>query len=133
MSTGDRPRRHRDHLGRDRLGDDADPEAGRRRLPGALADALEQVVRDHGWSERLQGARVHDVWETTVGGDLARHVQPLRLHGGVLVLQADSAVWATQVRYLTGDLTQRLNTALGAELVTKVHVTVLGDERSRRR
>lgn len=116
-----RPERPR---GFDPLGADLIPDApSRAGTPPALADLLAQVSRRRGWARRLEEAQVHQVWERVAGESLARHVSPVRLHGGVLVLRASSAAWATQVRYLTGELVPRLNAALGEDLVERVTVT----------
>ena len=117
--SADRRRR-----GFDPFGADQDPDGPSRAEPPApLADALAAVSRRRGWARRLEEAQVHDVWEQVAGADLARHVTPVRLHGGVLVLRASSTVWATQVRYLAGDLIPRLNAALGQDLIERVKVT----------
>jgi predicted nucleic acid-binding Zn ribbon protein len=90
--------------------------------PAPLADALGGLVRRQGWSRRLEGARVHEHWEEIAGAQLARHTNPVRLHGGVLVLEAASPMWATQVRYLAGDLVARANAVLGPGSVARVQV-----------
>ena len=113
--------------GFDPLGADRDPDAlSRGDPPPALSELLEQVARRRGWDRRLEEAQVHAVWQQVAGESLARHVAPVRLHGGVLVLRASSAAWATQVRYLTGELIPRLNAALGTDLVERVTVTTAG-------
>jgi len=90
--------------------------------PTPLADLLGGVARKRRWATRLEGARVHGLWTEIAGEQLARHTEPVRLHGGVLVVRADSATWATQVRYLGGQLAERANGVLGAEQVTSVRV-----------
>ena len=47
-------------------------------------------------------------WEEIAGPDLARHVRPLKLSGGVLWVAADHAAWATQVRALGAALLDRV-------------------------
>lgn len=91
--------------------------------PAPLADLLGGVARRRkGWSTRLEGARVHGLWHEIAGDQLARHTEPVRLHGGVLVVRADSATWATQVRYLAAELAARVNAVLGEGQVTTVSV-----------
>jgi predicted nucleic acid-binding Zn ribbon protein len=101
--------------------------------PDALGDLMAGFARRAGWGARLREARVHGLWEEIAGPQVARHVQPVRLHGGVLVLQADSAAWATQIRYLATKIVERANRVLGAPLVTQVTVRASGPEPSRRR
>lgn len=90
--------------------------------PKPLGDALSEVARRRGWVRRLEDARVHLVWEDIAGAPLAAHTEPVRLHGGVLVVRADSGTWATQVRYLTAVLLERANETLGAGRVQRVTV-----------
>ena len=103
----------------------ADPAAPRApTTPVSLEELVHEYVARRGWQRRLEGARVHEVWEQIVGPQLADHVRPVRLHGGVLVVRAESGDWATQLRYLTGTLVERANDILGAGQVTQVRVTV---------
>lgn len=114
----------------DPLGADQDPDRdldeARSATPTPLSEALAGLTRRRDWGTRLDEARVHEVWQAAAGADLARSVKPLRLHGGVLVLEAASAAWATQVRYLSGELARRVNEELGAELVRQVRVVAGG-------
>lgn len=114
---------------RDPLGGDEMADRVREQLPDGVDGLLHGLASSRGWEERLQEARVHEVWEKAAGQDLARHVRPVRLHGGVLVLEAASPAWATQIRYLTADLARRVNEELGADHVT--HVRVVTGNRGR--
>ena len=117
--TRDRPRG-----GFDPLGVDREPEMiVRGSGPTPLGEVLGTVSARRGWARRLEGAKVHEVWSEVVGPELAQHVQPVRLHGGVLVVRTSSSAWATQVRYLAGTLTAQLNARLGEGLVERVTVT----------
>lgn len=91
--------------------------------PVPLADLVRGATAERrGWAVRLEGARVHERWTEIAGDQLAQHAEPVRLHGGVLVVHADSATWATQVRYLSAALADRANAVLGAGQVTQVTV-----------
>lgn len=59
-------------------------------------------------------ATVFSGWEAAVGNPLARHAQPLRLDGDVLVVAVDRPAWATQVRALAPEILERLSAAAGA-------------------
>lgn len=100
--------------------------------PETLGDLLGELSSARGWASRLRDARVHGRWPQIVGPELAAHVQPVRLHGGVLVVRAESSAWATQVRYLSGQLADRANEVLGADSVRRVNVVVTpGDDPAR--
>lgn len=94
------------------------------RGPESLADLLDDVVRNRRWGERLRGASVFDRWDEVVGAELAQHCRPVRLTGGVLTVAASSPQWATQLRYLTGQLALNVNSAMGEPMVTSVNIVV---------
>jgi predicted nucleic acid-binding Zn ribbon protein len=106
------------------LGGDADsPDAKAPGPPPAgVAGVLGDLARRKGWLRRLEGARIYEAWIEIAGEQLALHTEPVRLHGGVLVLRAESAAWATQVRYLSGELAARADAVLGAGQVRQVTV-----------
>ena len=102
-----------------------DPDAPKEgAAPKPLGDVLGALAGRRGWRRRLEGARIHDAWTGIAGEQLAAHTEPVRLHGGVLVLRAESSAWATQVRYLVTDLMARANDVLGEGQVTTVQIVV---------
>jgi predicted nucleic acid-binding Zn ribbon protein len=100
--------------------------------PPAVRDLVETLTSTRGWGKRLRGARIHSRWIDIAGEELARHVTPVRLAGGVLVVQAESPAWATQVQYLSGQLRDRANEVLGADEVRVVTVRSGEEKRGRR-
>ena len=101
--------------------------------PPPVADLVEALSSRRGWAARLRGARVFEAWPQIAGEELARHVSPVRLAGGVLVVRAESPAWATQVQYLAGQLLVRANDVLGQGEVTTVTVQSGQPDTSRRR
>lgn len=99
--------------------------------PESLAGLLDEVVRSRRWGDRLRGVTVFEHWEEVVGSELAQHCRPVRLTGGVLTVAASSPSWATQLRYLSGQLALNVNRALGEPMVTSVNVVLGGSETAR--
>jgi len=106
------------------VADGDEPTLTRVEGPTALSGELAKVARRPGWGERLGAVRVWTAWDEMVGSELAAHCEPVRLAGKVLVVRAESPAWATQLRYLTAQLIERADTALGAGSVREVRVTV---------
>ncbi len=102
-----------------------------RRAPSALGETLRELIVRRGWRDRLEGAGIFRVWETIVGPELAQRCEPVRLVGGRLVVRAENAAWATQVRYLTATITERADEVLRPGLVRRVDV-IVGELRGRR-
>jgi predicted nucleic acid-binding Zn ribbon protein len=73
-------------------------------------------------------------WDEVAGPVLARHVRPLRISGGVLVVAADHPAWATEVRAMAASLLARVGEIAG-EVPDRLEVTVrrpgAGSERAR--
>jgi hypothetical protein len=55
-------------------------------------------------------------WADLVGPSVARHVMPLRLEGGTLLVAVDQPPWATQVRALAPGILDRLAEETGERL-----------------
>ena len=68
-------------------------------------------------------------WDEAVGAQVAAHVKPVKLDEGVLVVEVDDPAWATQVKFLTPTITQRLADVAGVR-VERIEVRV--DRRSSR-
>lgn len=108
----------------DPLGEQTPDRAPASGPPVGIGQLLDGVTRARGWSRRLEGAQIHAAWTKIAGAELARHVQPVRLHGGVLVLRADGPEWATQVQYLASEVVARAREELGEVTIRRVTVTV---------
>jgi len=61
-------------------------------------------------------------WPDIVGDDIARNAEPTSLKEGVLRIRTASPTWATEMSYLAPDIADRVNRAVGKQLVTEVKV-----------
>jgi predicted nucleic acid-binding Zn ribbon protein len=102
-----------------RPGDDAGPRP--------LSESLDTAVARMGPADTAPPARslsaVFAHWEEIAGPAVARHVQPVRLRAGVLVVAADHPAWATQVRALGAGLLARVGEVSG-QAPERLEVTV---------
>jgi predicted nucleic acid-binding Zn ribbon protein len=90
--------------------------------PQPLSAALDGLLADQGWQAEAAVGSVFGRWDQLVGPDVAAHTRPEQFNNGELVVIADSAAWATQMRLLTSAVLRRLNTELGHGTVTRVVV-----------
>jgi predicted nucleic acid-binding Zn ribbon protein len=97
-------------------------ESGRGGDPTAFGPAIRELMAVRGWQERAAVGGVFGRWPEIVGPELAEHTKPETFEDGVLVVAADSANWATQVRLLAATLVKRLNEDLGHGSVQRVKV-----------
>jgi len=97
--------------------------AGHGNDPVAISESLDGVVRSlRGPSRRAVGG-VFGRWVDAVGPQVADHVRPLKLDGGVLTVEVDDPAWATQVKFLAPTVIERLASVAGVE-ITKIDVRV---------
>ena len=66
-------------------------------------------------------------WPQIVGEDIARNAEPTSLKEGVLRIRTSSPTWATEMSYLANDIKDRVNDALGKQLVHEVKVWTTPD------
>ncbi len=92
--------------------------------PTAIGTELARLLGRPGWAERIGAAQVAAHWEAIVGAELAQHCEPVRTAGRVLTVRAESAAWATQLRYFTTQITERVGAVIGAGSVREVRIVV---------
>lgn len=91
--------------------------------PVPLSSALDDVVRSLRGPSRETVGGLFGRWDEAVGEQVARHVKPLKLDQGVLVVEVDEPAWATQVKFLTPMITERLESVAGVR-VDRIEVRV---------
>ncbi|MEP7055092.1 MAG: DciA family protein [Actinomycetota bacterium] len=100
----------------------------RKRRPGDSADpvgfaaAIEALLASRGWKAEVKSASVISRWDQLVGADVAAHATPVSLNEKVLVVQAESTAWATQLRLLSRSLLTRIQAEVGAETVASLRI-----------
>lgn len=100
------------------------PEGTREPMP--ITSSLESVVRSLRGPDRSTVSGVFGRWDEVVGEAVAAHVRPLKLDRGLLVVEVDDPAWATQVRFLSGTIIERLVEVAGVQ-VERVETRVEGD------
>ena len=93
--------------------------------PGDLTSsgaAIQDLLHSQGWEHLSIRATVLAEWRELVGVDLADHVVVEDFTDGTLKLRAESTAWATQVRLLTAQLLEVLNSRFGPGTVCHLEV-----------
>ncbi len=91
-------------------------------LPSRLKDLLDPVGRKLGLEGATDTGRLFARWSRIVGEHISGHAEPTSLRDGVLRVRADSPAWATELGYLSAEITERINRDLGRALVTEIRV-----------
>ena len=76
--------------------------------PQPISLGIERLLRSLRGGDRRATVTVFSRWTDLVGDGVAGHVRPLKLDRGTLIVEADDAAWATQMKFLEQDLLSRL-------------------------
>jgi predicted nucleic acid-binding Zn ribbon protein len=99
------------------------PRDGREEgVPQSFGDAISELVAARGWQTEVTVASVTANWAETVGAEMAAHCTPRSLEAGVLVVEAESTAWATQIRLLQRQLLDRITAVAGEGVVRRLVV-----------
>lgn len=90
------------------------------KYPKSLCEILFQEMPVFGLSSRLREAEIWRIWESVVGNTVASRAVPLRIIKGVLTIAVSSGPWMQELRYMTDIIKDKLNTALGSEIVISI-------------
>ena len=93
--------------------------------PIPLTTSLHGVMRSLRGGDRRQVGGVFGRWEEAVGEAIADHVRPVRLDGSVLTVEAVDPAWATEVKFLTSTIIERLRDVAGVSL-ERLEIRVAG-------
>lgn len=102
------------------------PPAMRRRHPETIKSVLQRVVRTLDVEDRLASHSVGPVWDRVVPERLAAHTRPSSLRGGVLLIEARSAVWMNEASLLREKIRAAINAEIGRDKVRQVRFQLGG-------
>ena len=92
------------------------------RDPAKLGGVVTSLAAGSGWTSHLKVARLRNQWDSVVGPGIAAHSRVVSYREGVLTIQAQTTVWATQLTYLVPQLKATIVKRLGMP-VKQIRVT----------
>jgi predicted nucleic acid-binding Zn ribbon protein len=92
------------------------------RDPQPFAAGISRLVAERGWEEVAARGVAIARWPEVVGPEIAAHTTAESCVDGVLVVQAESTSWATQLRLLAATIVKAINTECGHGTVTRIDV-----------
>ena len=84
--------------------------------PIPISSALDGVVRSLRGPSRAAVGGLFGRWDEAVGEQVSQHVTPRKLDEGTLIVEVDDPAWATQVKFLTPMITERLIAIAGVKI-----------------
>lgn len=91
----------------------------------SLTDLLPKVWESLRLDQKLAESQLVLVWKQAIDPTVAAHAQPVGLVKGTLFVSVDSSVWLSEiVRYRRKEILDRLQTAVGREMVQRISFRV---------
>ena len=107
-----------------------EPEAGTISEPDSLlTEQLDLLLRRLGSESTSVISGVFDDWHQLVGDAVAKHVNPIKLEAGRLLVEVDEPAWATQMRFLESEIIGKLSQHTG-NTISGIDVRVKRDLRA---
>ena len=92
--------------------------------PARLPELLDAVLAGIGGPTVEAIVVLHERWAELVGPEVADRSRPLGVEAGTLKIAADSAAWASHLRWSEADVIERAAALLGPGTVTAIVVRV---------
>lgn len=92
--------------------------------PVPLSAPLDRLVRALGAPPPAAFTSVFESWSEIVGTAIGSATRPLSLADGVLVVAVPDGGWASQLRWMERDLLDKVATAIGEGVVTRLETRV---------
>jgi predicted nucleic acid-binding Zn ribbon protein len=92
--------------------------------PAPLGTTLQQAMEAARIDVDLDAYRLWQQWEDVVGQPIAQNTQPEAIKGKLLLVNVSSAPWMQQLQFLKLELIEKLNEALGKDLVGDIRFKI---------
>jgi hypothetical protein len=89
-----------------------------------LGQVLDKSLKRLDPTGRLGEYGVWPIWNEAVGDTVARNAQPEKIRQGTLFVKVTSPVWMQQLQYLKDTIADKINQALGREVVKNIFFVI---------
>jgi len=89
-----------------------------------IGEVLDKSLKRLDPTGRLGEYGVWPIWNEAVGETIARNAQPEKIRQGTLFVKVSSPVWMQQLQYLKDTITDKINEAIGREVVKNIFFVI---------
>ena len=105
---------------------------GKKSHPVAVSGLLDEIFHGKPLEKRLKEGRIWMVWDSAVGTQIAAKARPVNFRDGVLTVMVSNAPWMQQLNFLKKGVIEKLNAALGEEVVREIFLKAGMPDRSQK-
>lgn len=85
-----------------------------------MKDVLPTILASARGGSDEQLVDVWQIWEEAVGSAISKNARPAAFKGRLLLVEVSSSTWLHQLRFLKADIIEKINLALGKEIVEEI-------------
>ena len=89
-----------------------------------IGSVIGKLMRQYRPANDRQLLEVWDVWEQAVGTAIAANARPAAFKGDTLLIHVVSSTWLHHMRFLEKELIEKINVAMGHQVVRSVKLKV---------
>lgn len=90
--------------------------------PAAVSELLSTLFAGTPAANRLKEGVIWEIWAKAVGPQIASRAKPSAIRNGTLTVTVSSAPWLQQLNFLKVQICEKLNEAIGEELVKDIYL-----------
>ena len=84
---------------------------------GHIGDIINHVLKNCRGDFDGDLARVWSLWDAAMGEAIAKNTRPEAFKGKLLLVNVNSSAWMHQLQFLKKDMIEKINSALGKDLI----------------
>jgi predicted nucleic acid-binding Zn ribbon protein len=89
-----------------------------------IGNIIKQILKSQRREKDVGLAQVWGLWERAVGEIIAGNARPAAFKGKILLVHVNSSPWLHQLQFLKKDIIEKINRALGEELVEEIKLKI---------
>lgn len=90
--------------------------------PAVVGDLLAGALQGSPAARLLKEGTIWQLWDDTVGPQIAKRARPSAIRNGVLTVVVSSAPWLQQLNFMKAEILASLNRAIGEEMVKDIYL-----------
>ncbi len=85
-----------------------------------LKEVLEDLFKAYGWTEKMDGVKVTNMWEKVAGKIIANHTTDMYVKNNKLYVKLDSSVLRNELFMDRSAMTKKINKELGKKVINEI-------------
>jgi predicted nucleic acid-binding Zn ribbon protein len=90
------------------------------RKPEFLNNVVGKIVKELGWEEKFDEAKLKELWKEVVGSRIANHSNIKKLDKGKLIIETSSSTWRAELFLRREMLIEEMNKHLGKKAINEI-------------